>query len=39
MGIERSTFLIDENGVVVKAWRKVKVGGHIQDILATLAAL
>lgn len=36
MGIERSTFLIDENGVVVKEWRKVKVSGHIQDILNAL---
>ena len=36
MGIERSTFLIDDNGVVVKEWRKVKVAGHIKDILASL---
>lgn len=36
MGIERSTFLIDENGVLVKEWRKVKVTGHIKDILASL---
>lgn len=36
MGIERSTFLIDENGVLIKEWRKVKVAGHIQDILNTL---
>lgn len=39
MGIERSTFLIDENGVVVKEWRKVKVSGHIQAILDALHAL
>lgn len=39
MGIERSTFLIDENGVVVKEWRKVKVGGHAQDVLKALGAL
>lgn len=39
MGIERSTFLIDENGVVVKAWRKVKVSGHAKDVLAALAEL
>lgn len=39
MGIERSTFLIDENGVVLKIWRKVKVSGHIQDILDTLHSL
>lgn len=36
MGIERSTFLIDENGVLVKEWRKVKVSGHIHEILAAL---
>ncbi|HLO76771.1 MAG TPA: peroxiredoxin [Magnetospirillum sp.] len=39
MGIERSTFLIDEAGVVVKEWRKVKVTGHIKDILDTLRGL
>lgn len=33
MGIERSTFLIDEAGVLVKEWRKVKVKNHIQEIL------
>lgn len=36
MGIERSTFLIDPSGIVVKEWRKVKVKGHIEDALATL---
>ena len=34
MGVERSTFLIDENGVVRKAWRKVKVDGHVEEVLA-----
>ncbi|MDJ0947072.1 MAG: thioredoxin-dependent thiol peroxidase [Kiloniellales bacterium] len=33
MGIERSTFLIDENGVVQGAWRKVKVPGHVEEVL------
>ena len=33
MGVERSTFLIDENNVILKIWRKVKVNGHVQDIL------
>ena len=33
MGIERSTFLIDPNGVLRKAWRKVKVKGHVEDVL------
>lgn len=33
MGIERSTFLIDENGILIKEWRKVKVKGHVEEIL------
>lgn len=33
MGIERSTFLIDEQGVLVKEWRKVKVKGHVEEVL------
>lgn len=33
MGIERSTFLIDENGILIHEWRKVKVKGHIDDVL------
>tara|TARA_R110002126_G_scaffold21929_3_gene78780 strand:+ start:1623 stop:2090 length:468 start_codon:yes stop_codon:yes gene_type:complete len=33
MGVERSTFLIDEKGVVQKAWRKVKVPGHVDEVL------
>ena len=36
MGIERTTFLIDENGKLVKIWPKVKVEGHVQDVLATI---
>jgi thioredoxin-dependent peroxiredoxin len=39
LGIERSTFLVDPNGIVVKEWRKVKVKGHVEAVLATLAAL
>lgn len=34
MGIERSTFLIDGKGKVVKTWRKVKVPGHADEVLA-----
>jgi peroxiredoxin Q/BCP len=34
MGIERSTFLIDEQGVIAKVWRKVKVDGHAAAVLA-----
>ena len=33
IGIERSTFLIDKNGVLVKEWRKVKVKGHVEEVL------
>ncbi len=39
MGIERSTFLIDENGVVQGAWRKVKVPGHVETVLKTAQEL
>lgn len=35
-GIERSTFLINENGIILKIWRNVKVSGHIEDLLTTL---
>ena len=33
MGIERSTFLIDKEGKLVKEWRKVKVTGHVEEVL------
>ena len=33
MGIERSTFLIDTNGAVAQMWRKVKVPGHVEEVL------
>lgn len=39
MGIERATFLIDENGVVRQIWRKVKVKGHVDDIKTALRDL
>lgn len=32
-GIERSTFLIDENGILIKEYRKVKVKGHVDSIM------
>ena len=35
-GIERSTFLIDEKGNIVKEWRKVKVKGHVDEILSEI---
>jgi thioredoxin-dependent peroxiredoxin len=34
MGIDRSTFLIGPDGTIVKIWRKVKVPGHVEEVLA-----
>ena len=39
MGIRRSTFLIGKNGKILKVWAKVKVDGHIEDVLASVADL
>jgi peroxiredoxin Q/BCP len=39
MGIERSTFLIDAKGVLREQWRKVKVNGHAEAVLAAVKAL
>ena len=36
MGIERSTFLIDENGKIAAAWSKVKVPGHVEEVFDKL---
>ena len=36
LGIERSTFIIDENGILTHEFRKVKVKGHIESILEIL---
>ena len=38
-GIERSTFLIDETGVLRTEWRKVKVPGHVDEVLAAVQGL
>ncbi|MGB0935692.1 MAG: thioredoxin-dependent thiol peroxidase [Alphaproteobacteria bacterium] len=38
MGIERSTFIINEEGKVTAAWRKVKVPGHVDEVLEALTA-
>lgn len=38
-GIERSTFLIDADGRIAQAWRKVKVDGHVDEVLAAVQAL
>ena len=39
LGIERSTFLIDKKGVLQQEWRKVKVDGHVDEVLAAVKAL
>jgi peroxiredoxin Q/BCP len=39
MGIERSTFLIDEKGIIRAIWNKVKVKTHIDDVREALASL
>jgi peroxiredoxin Q/BCP len=38
-GVERSTFLIDSAGLLRREWRKVKVPGHVEDVLAAVKAL
>jgi peroxiredoxin Q/BCP len=39
MGIDRSTFVIDGSGVIRALWRKVKVAGHAEAVLAAVRAL
>ena len=39
MGIERSTFLIDEKGIIRKVWRKVRVNGHVDAVLQEVRQL
>ena len=39
MGVERSSFLIDAAGVLRQEWRKVKVNGHAEAVLAAVSAL
>ena len=38
MGIERSTFVLDENLNIIKEWRKVKVKGHVDEVIEYLNA-
>ena len=38
-GVERSTFLVDRNGRIARIWRKVKVPGHAEEVLAAVRAL
>ena len=39
MGIERSTFIIDGKGLVIKEWRKVKVANHVKEVLQVIDKL
>jgi len=39
MGIERATFLIDARGEICNVWRKVKVPGHVEEVLAGVKAI
>lgn len=39
MGIERATFLVDADGKIAHIWRKVKVNGHVEDVLEKAKAL
>ncbi len=39
MGIDRSTFLVDAEGRIARAWRQVKVPGHIEEVLAAATEL
>lgn len=39
MGIERSTFLIDAKGKLAREWRKVRVKGHVEEVLEAAQAL
>lgn len=39
LGVERSTFIIDKEGVLRQEWRKVKVSGHVAEVLEAVKAL
>lgn len=39
IGIERSTFVISDKGEILKEWRKVKVAGHVEEVLAFIKKL
>jgi peroxiredoxin Q/BCP len=39
MGVDRATFLIDATGTIARVWRKVKVAGHVAEVLAAARAL
>lgn len=39
LGVERSTFLIDEDGKIVKEWRKVSVSNHVSEVLESIKSM
>jgi peroxiredoxin Q/BCP len=39
MGVERSTFVIGRDGKIARAWRKVKVAGHVEEVIAAVEEL
>ena len=39
IGIERSTFLINAEGILIHEWRKVKVNNHVEDVLEKVSAI
>ncbi|MEM8948973.1 MAG: peroxiredoxin, partial [Pseudomonadota bacterium] len=39
MGTDRSTFIVDGDGVIQKVWRKVKVPGHVDEVLEAVKAM
>ena len=39
MGVERTTFLVDRAGIVNRIWEKVRVAGHVEEVLAAARAL
>ena len=39
MGVDRSTFIIDQDGIILHAWRNVKVKGHVNEVIDKLKEL
>jgi peroxiredoxin Q/BCP len=39
MGLERATFLLDAKGAITRIWRKVRVPGHVEDVLKEVKTL
>jgi peroxiredoxin Q/BCP len=39
IGVDRSTFLINDKGVIIKEWRSVKVKGHVDEVLDVVKGL